>query len=316
MQKLELSRTITCKPLTEWRSVATELLGTQTRIVQGERWQHRVIECGEGEPLILIHGIGGHAETYARNMHNLAAHGFHVYAVDALYHGFTDKQPYSDEHRWDLQVDALADLLTGLGLSWAHIEGESMGAMITFEFGMRYPHMCGKLILNTGFGLVNLKRTDFREQPGGGAALQELSVKSVVEPTFETVRKRMEWLVASPERMTDEMVDIRLRLYSFPDIYESMQRVYWIGRQWQLTPRWEEEELRKFRPEVLVFWTELNPGQGPDYGEYVAGLIPGARFYNMADAAHWPQWEKPEEHDQVLIEFINGGDTGSRGPTA
>jgi pimeloyl-ACP methyl ester carboxylesterase len=36
----------------------------------------------------------------------------------------------------------------------------------------------------------------------------------------------------------------------------------------------------------------------------------------MADAAHWPQWEKPEEHDQVLIEFINGGDTGSRGPTA
>ena len=36
----------------------------------------------------------------------------------------------------------------------------------------------------------------------------------------------------------------------------------------------------------------------------------------IEDAGHWPQWEKPEEHDQVLIEFINGGDTGSRGPTA
>ncbi|MFC5994346.1 alpha/beta fold hydrolase [Pseudonocardia hispaniensis] len=307
MEALTLSKTVVCKPLTEWKSVATELLGTQTRFVQGKRWRHRVIECGDGEPLILIHGIGGHAETYARNLHNLAANGFHVYAVDALYHGFTDKQPYSDERRWDLQVDALADLIEGLGYSWAHIEGESMGAMITFEFGMRYPQMCGKLIMNTGFGAVDLKKTDFRTQPGGGVALQELSVQSVVNPTFETVRKRMEWLVASPDRMTDEMVEIRLRLYSFPEIYRSMQNVYWIGKQWRWTPRWEEEDVAKFQPEALVFWTEHNPGQGPDYGEYVAGLIPGAKFYTMADAAHWPQWEKPEEHDQVLIDFIQGG---------
>ena len=91
----------------------------------------------------------------------------------------------------------------------------------------------------------------------------ELSVKSVVEPTFETVRKRMEWLVASPDRMTDEMVEIRLRLYSFPEIYKSMQNVYIIGKQWTGTiPRWTRRTLQKFRPEALVFWTEHNPGQG------------------------------------------------------
>ena len=113
---LKLSKAVTCKPLDEWQSVAVELLGTQTRFVQGKRWRHRVIECGEGgEPLFLIHGIGGHAETYARNLHNLANNGFHVYAIDALYHGFTDKEPYSDEERWDNQVDALADLITALG---------------------------------------------------------------------------------------------------------------------------------------------------------------------------------------------------------
>lgn len=30
------------------------------------------------------------------------------------------------------------------------------------------------------------------------------------------------------------------------------------------------------------------------------------KVYQMQDAAHWPQWEKPEEHDQVLIDFIKG----------
>lgn len=307
VEVLKLSKKVECKPLDEWQSVGVELLGTQTRLVQGERWRHRVIECGEsGEPLILIHGIGGHAETYCRNLRNLANNGFHVYAIDALYHGFTDKEPYDDEKRGEYQVDALADLIKALGHEWAHIEGESMGAMITFEFGMRYPEMCGKLIMNTGFGRVKLRKTDFKEQPGGGNALQELSVKSVVEPNFETVRKRMEWLVASPERMTDEMVDIRLRLYSFPEIYKSMQNVYFIGKQWKWTLKWDEEDVQKFQPAALIFWTENNPGQGPDYGEYLAGLIPGAKFYNMADAAHWPQWEKPEEHDQVLIDFIKG----------
>src|SRR4051812_31623413 len=112
VEVLELSKQVSCKPRDEWQSIAVELLGTQTRMVQGERWRHRVIECGDGgEPLILIHGIGGHAETFARNLHNLAEHGFHVYAIDALYHGLTDKEPYDDDKRTDYQVDALADLV-------------------------------------------------------------------------------------------------------------------------------------------------------------------------------------------------------------
>ena len=307
---LELSKQVTSKPLDEWQSVAVELLGSQTRFVQGERWRHRVIDAGEGgDPLILIHGIGGHAETFARNLRNLADHGFHAIAIDALHHGFTDKQPYDDETRTDLQVDALIDLIDAMGFASVHIEGESLGALLAFELGMRVPERCGKLILNTGFGQVRTKKTDFVADPTDFSRLAELSRRSLLEPTFENMRNRMEWLVASPDRMTDEMVQIRLRLYSDPEIHQSMLNVFMIGKQPTWTFKWEEEDLQKFEPETLVFWTEHNPGQGPDYGEYVAGLLPGAKFYNMLDAAHWPQWEKPEEHDQVLIDFIRGHGT-------
>ncbi len=298
-EKLQLSKEIKAKPLSEWGSVAVELLGTQTRIVQGQNTFHRVIEVGNGDPLILIHGVGGHAETYARNLHNLAQH-FHVYAIDAIYHGFSDKRNFDAPEMTIRQADALADLVEALGYSWAHVEGESMGGEIVWTFGVRHPEMCGKLIMNTGGPWYTPKRTDFVENPGGGGTLAELSRRSIDEPSFETVRARMEWLVAEPERMTDEMVNIRLRLYSFPDIYESIKRVYG-GSQ----PFLAEEELQGFKPESLVFWSEKNPGSGPDFGEYTADLI-GAKFYNMLDAAHWPQWEKPEEHDQVLIDFIKG----------
>src|SRR5690606_37712574 len=68
-----------------------ELFGAQIRIVQGKKYRTRVIEAGEGEPLILIHGVGGQAEAYYRNIMRLAK-DFHVCAIDALFHGLSSKE--------------------------------------------------------------------------------------------------------------------------------------------------------------------------------------------------------------------------------
>jgi len=104
-KQFELSRQVTCKPLTEWNSIAVELLGTQTRMVQGTRWRHRVIEAGTGgEPLILLHGIGGHAETYARNLrtpidHVMVTAGRPYYALLADI-DVEEASRSLDDHQW------------------------------------------------------------------------------------------------------------------------------------------------------------------------------------------------------------------------
>ncbi|OUR88841.1 alpha/beta hydrolase, partial [Cycloclasticus sp. 44_32_T64] len=46
----------------------------------------RVIEAGSGPVLIFLHGTGGHAEAYVRNIEEHAKH-FHVYAYDMIGHG-------------------------------------------------------------------------------------------------------------------------------------------------------------------------------------------------------------------------------------
>jgi pimeloyl-ACP methyl ester carboxylesterase len=53
-----------------------------------------------------------------------------------------------------------------------------------------------------------------------------------------------------------------------------------------------------------VLWTEKNPGTGPEVGRYIADRIPGARFACLDDAAHWPQWEHPEAHDDIVAAFL------------
>ena len=57
---------------------------------------------------------------------------------------------------------------------------------------------------------------------------------------------------------------------------------------------------------TLVLWTDKNPGMGPNVGERLRSLIPGAQYYCVADAAHWPQWEHPEAHDEVVLQFLRG----------
>ena len=33
-------------------------------------------------------------------------------------------------------------------------------------------------------------------------------------------------------------------------------------------------------------------------------MIPGSEFTVIKDAGHWPQWEKPEEFNEVLTNFL------------
>lgn len=217
-EHLKLTNSFVERPRDAWKSIATELLGTETRIVKGERWTHRIVEKGDGPPLFMYHGVGGHVEPYARTLPALAQ-DFRVIAVDALYHGFSSKEPWTGEDRLANQAAAYVDLLHALGYEKAVYEGESMGAMIGFEIGMRYPESVEKLILN-GFGVIETERKDFKKQPYKGD-LWDLSQKAVLDPTAENIRNRLWWLVHDNDSITDEMVELRQALYQTPEINAS-----------------------------------------------------------------------------------------------
>ena len=276
-------------------------MGATVRVVSGARYRTRVIEAGSGDPLILIHGVGSSAELFARNIMRLA-NDFHVYAIDALYHGYSSLEPYDAEHRVERQAEAVLDFMDALDLAWAHIEGESMGAGMAFHIGLHHPERCGKLVLNSGSYYVNLKR-EFPDMPEGNL-LVPLCRDSVTNFGRETVRRRMEYLVASPDHLTEELADVQYRLYAVPEIRESMARVYGISAPRPRLMRYEEEVAATLRPPVLVLWTDRNRGAGPEVGEYLASVIPGAQYHLIANAAHWPQWEQPEQHDEIVAAFL------------
>ena len=162
----------------------------------------RVIEAGGGPPLIFLHGTGGHAEAYVRNIEAHAEH-FHVYAIDMIGHGYTDR-PDCD-YNIDNFVDHLIKFLDTIGAKKAYLSGESLGAMVASWTAIKHPQRVIKLVQNTGI-LMPPNATGRAEL----ADALERSKRAAGKLTKEAVRARLSWLMAEPEKtITDELVDVR-----------------------------------------------------------------------------------------------------------
>lgn len=282
----------------------SELLGSQVRYL-GRRFRTRVIEAGEGDALVLLHGIGGHAEAWARNVVRLGGH-HRTMAIDLVWHGLSAKPPYAWGEDVPTYAEQVLDLLDGEGIERAHVEGESLGGWVALWLALHHPERVGAIVLNTTAG-IRWRPGAVDEKPHEGRELlAQRSLQAISEPSRETIRRRLEWLMAAPERVTDELVEVRFRMYSEPATQASLRSVFENAFAGVGAPRRhiEEDELGSVSAPTLVLWTDKNPGSGPDVGRRIAALIPGARFALIEDAAHWPQWERPEEHDRIVLDFL------------
>jgi pimeloyl-ACP methyl ester carboxylesterase len=285
-------------------TIWVDLLGAQTHYL-GNEFRTRVIEAGEGEPLVLIHGVGGHAEAYAKNVLRLGER-YRAMSIDLVWHGLSSKPPFAEP--LPTYARQFVDLLDSQGYERGHVEGESLGGWVAVWLALNHPDRVGKIVLNTPAG-IRWQPGSVAERPHEGRELlRDRSIAAIENPNEETIRKRMEWLMASPERVTDELVQLRLAMYRDPATKESLRSVFENSFGMGVSPQYmiPEERLAEIRAETLVLWTDKNPGTGPDVGEKMASLIPGARYHCVDDAAHWPQWEQPEEHDRVVMAFLEG----------
>jgi pimeloyl-ACP methyl ester carboxylesterase len=105
---------------------------------------------GQGEALLLVHGMAGSSQTWREILPRLAK-DYRVIAPDLLGHGQSAK-PRTDYSLGAFAV-GLRDLLDELEVDSATVVGHSLGGGIAMQFLYQHPDYCRRLILISSGGL-------------------------------------------------------------------------------------------------------------------------------------------------------------------
>lgn len=123
---------------------------TETKYVEIHGERLAVVDEGEGEALLLIHGMAGSAQTW-RSIVTPLAKKYRVIAPDLLGHGQSSK-PRTDYSLGAFAV-GLRDLLDELDVPSATVVGHSLGGGIAMQFLYQHPDYCDRLVLISSGGL-------------------------------------------------------------------------------------------------------------------------------------------------------------------
>jgi 2-hydroxy-6-oxonona-2,4-dienedioate hydrolase len=258
----------------------------------------RYLHAGDenGPPLILLHGSGGHAEAYVRNLEAHAEH-FSTWSIDMLGHGYTDKPGHPLEIRH--YVDHLLAFLDAIGVERAHLSGESLGGWVVSRVAADYPAMVDRLVLNTAGGS--------QADPEVMKRIVTLSMAAAENPTWETVQARIKWLMADKSKNYDDLVASRQRVYRQPGFVSAMADIMALQNP-EIRARnlMSANDYGSITAPTLVVWTSDDPTADVTEGRRIASMIPGARFEVMAGCGHWPQYEDTKTFDRLHIDFLLG----------
>ena len=239
--------------------------------IDGKPFRYRVV--GQGESLILIHGLSGSTRWWGRNVDALARH-FRVYLVDLP--GFGDNR---GRRRFEL-VTAAAELIAwmgAVGIARASIVGHSMGGFVAADLAASAPDRVERLVLVDAVVRSYDRRFLQLAVCGFGAAWRlPVSFLPVLVP--DAVRAGPRTLSLATRALLG--VDLRAR-------------------------------LDRIRAPTLVIWGERDTLVPLAYGQRLAGALPDAEFVLIERAGHNPMWDHPEAFNRAVLTFLKGSKNDS-----
>jgi 4,5:9,10-diseco-3-hydroxy-5,9,17-trioxoandrosta-1(10),2-diene-4-oate hydrolase len=255
-------------------------------------------------PVVLLHGGGPGASAWSNFAANLPAFAdrFRTLMIDQPGFGRSDRPPVTGNY-FGFAADAVAGLLTELGLERVHLVGNSLGGGTAVRFALRYPERAGRLVLMGPGGLsLNVLAADPTE---GVRRLAEFAAPP--GPTPEKMAAFLRTLVYDQRLITDELVAERFAAASEPAALAAMASLgasFFDPATAQDGMLWRE--AHQLRQEVLLIWGREDRVNPLDGALVALKVIRRAQLHVFSRCGHWAQLEKRDEFNRLAISFLEG----------
>lgn len=237
----------------------------------------RYIEEGEGEPLILLHGLFGALS----NFKDLVGHFRNHYKV------FVPMLPLFDLDLLHTSVGGLQKFVHKFiehrDLNDIHLMGNSLGGHVAIVHVLKHPERIRSLILTGSSGLFESGMGDSYPKRGD----------------YEYIRKKTELTFYDPQVATKELVD---------EVYEivnsRIKAIKIIALAKSAIRNNLGEELGQIQQPTLLIWGNNDTITPPFVGREFHKLIPNSELHFIDKCGHAPMMEVPEEFNKILHQFL------------
>ncbi len=239
--------------------------------IGGRRVRYQV--AGQGEPVVLVHGLSGSTRWWRLTLPVLARR-YQVYLVDLPGFGAMARNG-----RFALAeaADWLVYWMRAVHLGQADIIGHSMGGYIALLVASLHPEAVRRLIVVDAAGV-----------PTGRALSAHLI------PLLRTGRRMAPAFL--PILASDALrARPRTLLRTARDVVRADIRPY----------------LRSVQAPTLVIWGDRDTLVPLSTGEILRQEIPNARLVLLHGAGHVPMFERPRPFNEAVLAFLTAGDVGS-----
>lgn len=233
--------------------------------------QVRYEVAGEGEPVVLVHGLSGSTRWWVRNITALAGE-YRVYLVDLP--GFGAMRRLRRHFVLAEAASWLAGWMEAVGLEEAHLVGHSMGGYVCLRLAAQRPDTVRRLVLVAPAGV-----------PPGRSLFGHLV------PLLRATRN------AAPSF---------LPVLAYDAIRTGPVTLWRAARD--LLAEDVREDLRSIDAPTLLIWGENDPLVPPSVGDLLRREIADSRLLVLKDAGHVPMFDRPREFNAALLTFISGGE--------
>jgi len=296
----ERQRSISYHEHVRRREMAVAEMSTQIARVAG----HNIVyhRAGEGEPMLLVHGITTYSFIWRKVMPLLVDNGYDVIALDLLGCGDSDK-PLDLSYSLKSHAGYIREFVDALGLKKFHFIGHDLGGGIGQIFAVRYPEMLYDLTM------INTVAYDFWPvQPiiaMRTPIVRQFMMAAMDIGAFRLLVKRG---VYHKERVDDELMGLFMKPLqgsegrkAFLHFAKSLDN----GNLMEIA-----DDLRRLSLPVLIIRGDVDPYLSSAIAEKLNTEIAGSRLVRIPTGSHFIQEDEPELVSNAILDFIKAVHAG------
>ena len=275
----------------------------------------RVLEAGEGPPVLMVPGGAGDAWPYAPLMAEL--NGWRMIVVNRPGGGLSDAVDFRTVDVRRLAVETLRAVADAFELERVPIISNSMGGLWSFWFALDSPERvsnmaqmgCPALVLDTSAPFF----MRLLGVPGINGAIAPVMQPKSADSALQGLRSQGS-SQQDIDRMSEETAEAAYQFFNLPTYLDTWKTL--IGAVATLTganPRYRlgADQLQRVQQPVQFVWGEKDPFGDLNVARQAAEIMPDARLYEM-ETGHLPFLDRPQETARVIREFLaaNGHSKG------